>query len=508
MPPTLETAPKYAWLQHVTKGVAVIASTGAAIASIVTALHSNGVIGKGSSAASAANTAAAWVRLTPAVDTATAIGDTVAFAATAADQNGSILGGMTPVWTSGDSTIATVAANGTVIARGPGVTTIAVVVGKRVASAHVVVRQQVAGIAITTPAAAVREGDTLLVLPEGHQVALRARVHDARGHTVQGRSARWAVDDTTVAAVDLQGQLTAGIAGRGVVRATVDGMSALMPLAVVALPAAIGVVDGSGQRALAGRRLPREIVVRAITRRGAPAAGRLVTFRVAAAGGSAEPLTATTDADGRARTQWTLGERPGAQSLQATVEQVDSAAVVEAEADPLAGNARIAAVVPALRARAGATLQDSVAVRLTDSTGYPLAGVPVRWNAVHGSVQAVDLRTDSGGVARARWTLAPATGTQRLRALVGTPDGPIAPGEILATAVAGPAAAIAVVRGDRQQAGAGRALASPIVLRVVDAGGNGVPGVPVVLTLSGGAVADSTPATDSLGFVRVRWVLG
>ena len=75
-------APKSTWFQHISKGVAVIASTGAALISIITALFSYGVIGSSESHQSIGNLGAAWVKLRPAIDTASAIGDTIHFAAT------------------------------------------------------------------------------------------------------------------------------------------------------------------------------------------------------------------------------------------------------------------------------------------------------------------------------------------------------------------------------------------------------------------------------------------
>src|SRR5205807_8863276 len=126
---------KGGWYQHVSRGVAVAASTGAALISIVTALFSYGVIGKSESHQSIGNLGAAWVRLRPTMDTATAIGDTLHFAATVADKNGSILVNAHPTWTTADSSVAVVASDGSVIARGPGFTTVTVVVGSLVANA-------------------------------------------------------------------------------------------------------------------------------------------------------------------------------------------------------------------------------------------------------------------------------------------------------------------------------------------------------------------------------------
>jgi hypothetical protein len=505
MPATIQTPtePKFFWLRHVSRGVAVIASTGAALVSIVTALYSYGVIGNKESHQTIGNYGAAWVRLRPTVDTATAIGDTIHFAATIADKKGSILIGAAPTWTTGDTNVAVVASDGSVIARGPGMTTVTAVVGDLVSNARIIVKQQVAGVIIGNPA-----GDTAVLLLEGSQLQLNARALDARGHTAPGRAGAWHIDDTSVAKIDARGTITAVNAGRSVVSVNIDGASGYLPIAVETPASAIAVVAGANQRAIAGRQLPQRVVVRATNRKGAPAVGKTVTFRLQGAPGKLDPLTAVTDADGRARTQWTLGDDPGTQKLLATVENVDSAAVIEAEGDPLAENTRVAALTQNLRARAGSVLADSVGIRITDSTGRVLPGVAVRWAAVDGTVDAIGLRTDSTGIARARWTLGAKTGAQRLRVYVGSSETRLPPTTLTAVALAGAAANMIVVSGDRQHAAAGAQLPQAVVLRVVDAAGNGAAEVPVVLSPSGGQLADTALVTDSLGFVKTRWTMG
>src|SRR3979409_1402782 len=86
-------AKKSMWFRHVGKIVTVAASSGAALVSIFTALYSYGVIGTSESHQSIGNIGAAWVGLRPAIDTATAIDDTVHYAATVTDKNGRILVG-------------------------------------------------------------------------------------------------------------------------------------------------------------------------------------------------------------------------------------------------------------------------------------------------------------------------------------------------------------------------------------------------------------------------------
>src|SRR5919205_2570896 len=191
-----------AWLKHTAKLVAVTASSGAALVSIFTALYSYGVIGQAESHQSIGNIGAAWVGRRPAIDTATALGDTIHYAATVTDKSGSILVGARPTWTTGDSSIAVVLQDGSVIARGPGRTMVSVVVGKLVAHSTVVVRQRVASVDVGRATS-----DSLIVLPEGSELQLRARALDARGYAIRGLDPVWHIEDNSIASLDSTGLL-------------------------------------------------------------------------------------------------------------------------------------------------------------------------------------------------------------------------------------------------------------------------------------------------------------
>ena len=505
MPPTLAVAKKAVWFTHAGKLVTVAASSGAALVSIFTALYSYGVIGSSESHQSIGNMGAAWVGLRPGIDTAYAIGDTVHYAATVTDKNGSILVGARPVWTTGDSSIATVLPDGSAIARGPGKTMVSVVVGKLVTHSRIVVRQRVANVEVGRAA-----GDSLIVLPEGSELQLRARATDSRGYAIAGMTATWHIDDNSIAGLDSTGLLSGRVAGRTAIAAKIEGVSGRSSVSVVTPATAIGLVAGINQRALAGKTLPQPVVVRATNRRGGPASGKRVNFRLTDGQGLIDPATATTDADGRARTTWTLGSYPGRQTLFATVENVDSALAILAEADPVPSNTRVVALTETLSAHAGSELPDTVAVRVTDSTGRVLGDVPVRWTVVDGgSVAAISSRTDSLGVASARWTLAKKTGTQRLRAQIGGGSVlGIPPVTINAIALAGAATGMVVVSGDAQRAVAGAELPRWIVVRVVDENGSGVAGAALSLAPSAGTLSDSALVTDSVGSARMRWTMG
>jgi len=505
MADTASAAKKAIWFRHVGKVATLAASSGAALVSIFTALYTYGVIGQSESHQSIGNIGAAWVGLRPAIDTAYAIDDTIHYAATVTDKNGSILVGARPTWTTGDSSIATALADGSVIAHGPGRTIVSVVVGKLVTHSTIVVQQRVASVEVGRAT-----GDSTIVLPEGAQLQLRARGIDARGHPIDGVAATWHIDDNSVAALDSSGVITGRNAGRTIVAARIDGVSARTGVSVVTPATAIGLVAGSNQRALAGKTLAQALVVRATNRKGGPASGKRVSFRLGEGQGSVDPASAVTDADGRARATWTLGSYPGRQTLLASVENVDSALAIEAEADPVAGNTRVAALADHFSGHAGDELADSIAIRVTDSSGRVLPDLPVRWTLVDGgSIHAENHRTDSLGVATARWTLARKTGLQRLRAQVGGAPGlGIPPVTISAAALAGAAAAIVVTAGDGQHARAGAELPKSVVMRVVDENGSAVVGAALALAPSGGIVADSALTTDSLGYARTRWTMG
>jgi hypothetical protein len=333
---------------------------------------------------------------------------------------------------------------------------------------------------------------------------------DARGYPIAGLEATWHIDDNSVAALDSSGLLTGRSAGRTVIGAKIDGIAGRSSVSVVTPAAAIALVAGTNQRTLAGKTLPQAVVVRATNRHGGPASGKRVTFRLGESAGSVDPASAITDADGRARATWTLGSGPGRQTLLASVENVDSALAILAEADPIASNTRVTPLVERLSGEAGHELADSVAVRVTDSLGRVLPDVPVRWTAVDGgSVAVTSVRTDSLGVASARWTLAGKTGTQRIRAQVGVGSGlGIPPVTISATALAGAATAIVVSSGDNQKAVAGAELPKSLVFRVVDENGSGVAGAALTLAPSGGILADTGLTTDSLGVARTKWTMG
>jgi hypothetical protein len=478
-------------------------STGAALVSILSYAHSCGLMGEPSEMrVTVADLAAERVELLPAADTAVAIGDTLHLAARVMDRHGTALLGATMLWNSANPDIASVDGTGTVIARGVGTTVILASVGQHIARSAIAVAPRVAHVHIVL--------DSALHLREGEERRIGARATDANGYVIPRRAPLWRAGDTAVATIDSSGLVTAIAAGRTTLTATIDGVTTQADMIVQPALGSITVISGAGQHARAGARLPDPIVVQLRSRRGRPVEGAIVRLDRDEndAGGIVEPALVVTDANGRARASWTFGDHPGVQRLTITVDGLDTTVAVVGEAEPVAANTRIMILDDAPHGPAGHALAAPVAVRVTDSLGAPLAGVPVTWATPSGgTITALNSRTDSLGEARAAWTLGSHAGTQRGYVQLGSGH-TIPPFPVLATARAGAPASVKVVSGNGQHGAVGAVLKQPIVLRVLDRAGNPVSGAEVRWSPAGGEIPDSVSITDSTGYAMTYWTMG
>ena len=482
------------------KWITGVATTGAAIVSILSFARSYGIIGDDASHLAVGSLGAAWVGLSPAADTAESVGDTLRFAATVTSKTGAVLVGSWIQWTSDDTTIATVRGDGSVIANRPGTTNVVVIVGEHIARSRVVVRQRPAGIRFAS--------DSEFVVPENGKAEIRPYVVDARGFAIVGMHPSVRVADTAVVSTDSSGYVIPNGLGRTSLVARVDTLTATATVRVSAVPTSIVAVSGTNQNALAGRPLAAPLTVRVLSMRGKPIPGIPVHFTTGDGHGMLTPSTTTTDSLGRARTAWTLGSIPGRHRLNARVEGLDSILTIVAEADPIASNVRHTLIGDDQEGTAGDTLPERIGIRITDSTGLPLLDVPIIWTAPAGdSIIAAADRTDSLGVVEAIWKLGPGMARRRARVQVGKTRA-ISPFSLDATALPGAAHSLAAKSGNEQKATAGSSLAAPIVLRVADRFGNPLAGVAVTLEPGAGSVPDSIVTTDSTGQVTVRWKLG
>lgn len=483
------------------KWIMVVLSTMAVIVGLLANARNLGLtpwLGLGG--VSLADLAAHRVLLAPAVDTLTAIGDTLQLAATVTDERGSTIVGATVVWTTDDSAVATVDSSGAVLARGPGVATIFASVRGHAGRARVTVRQRVRSVA-SGP-------DTIIRLPEGTTAQLVARALDARGRIVAGRTIRWESADSTIVAVGASGMASAGAPGRTTLSASADGYSASIPAEVSLTVASARLLSGGDQRAPAGRALPLAVAIQVLSRGGRPVPGAAVSFATEYALGKVDPAVATTDRDGRTRVSWSLGPLAGRQHLVVNIAGIDSAVVVTAEADPVPANTRVQSAGDVPQGQIGTMLAAPVGYRVSDSSGVAVADVPVTWSTADGgALEARASRTDSLGEAWARWTLGRRAGSQRARVQVGNPR-TIAPFTVTATALPATAATVAIESGAGQDGGVGTTLKRPIVAGLTDRDGNIAAGAMLRAVALSGSVPETLLVADQRGRVSLRWTLG
>jgi plastocyanin len=143
-----------------------------------------------------------------------------------------------------------------------------------------------------------------------------------------------------------------------------------------------------------------------VTESGTPSAGVTVSWSTSAAGGSVDPASGPTDADGIASTTWTLGTTPGSQSAQA--------ALSGAAGTPVTFSATAAAgPAEALSKAAGdnqtgdinTALPTQLQAKVADGFGNGVAGVDVSWSAVGASVSSASVPTNGSGISPVTVTL-------------------------------------------------------------------------------------------------------
>ncbi len=274
-------------------------------------------------------------------------------------------------------------------------------------------------------------------------------------------------------------------------------------------PAEIQIIQGDDQIGGAGLPLTDSIVVQVLDAAGRGIAGLPVAFVLGegADGGTVSPDTVLTDSRGESATAWVLGGAAGAQALDASVVGRDLSVRFTASAGSSAPSRLEAVSGDEQTAAVGTALPDSLVVRVVDDFGNPVAGVTVAWSASSGDVSPDLVETGEDGRAAARRILGAEAGTQTATADVPGLEG--ASVTFTHAAVPGSAASLVLISGDDQRGQAGDELPDPLVVRLVDESGNGIPDRDVswvVATGGGGVMPNST--TDEDGFASAAWTLG
>ena len=147
----------------------------------------------------------------------------------------------------------------------------------------------------------------------------------------------------------------------------------------------IDVVEGNGQSGSAGMPLPRPLVVRLLDEAGSGVPGQEVNWIVSTGGGSANPVTDTTNAEGLASAEWTLGPVEGPNTLDVVVSGIGPVTFTamagdEAGAEPVpsASHSTVSADPTLIHAVTGSS---TIRVTVRDDNGAPVAGAIVSLTA-------------------------------------------------------------------------------------------------------------------------------
>ena len=281
---------------------------------------------------------------------------------------------------------------------------------------------------------------------------------------------------------------------------TAPTASAAVTFNATATQDVLGLVTGGGQAVVAGGTLLEPVVVQVRDQLGAPVVGLAVSFTPAAGSGSVSPVSAFTDAEGKAQTTWTLGASAGAKSLAVAA---GTASTLSVPATALGADQVVLVSGGAQAGRANAVLGAPIVVRVQDATGRVVPGAVVTFtpDAGNGEVAAATAVTNAQGIAQTTWTLGSSVGAMRLVARASA----AASVAVSATVTQDQ---LSVVSGGDQVARPGTALAQPVVVRIVDLQGALVTGALVTFAPSAGSVLPATVVTDAQGQARTAWTLG
>jgi uncharacterized protein YjdB len=165
------------------------------------------------------------ITLTPSTGTVE-VGSTVQLTAQVTDPSGNLLPDRVVTYVSDADAVATVSASGLVTARAPGTARItASSEGKTAVATFTVIEVPVATVSVTPASGSVIVGATR---------TLTAQPRSAGGALITGRTVTWTSGAPTVASVNAQGVVTALSPGTAVIAASVDGVSGLASVTVLA----------------------------------------------------------------------------------------------------------------------------------------------------------------------------------------------------------------------------------------------------------------------------------
>jgi alpha-tubulin suppressor-like RCC1 family protein len=351
-------------------------------------------------------------------------------------------------------------------------------------------------------------------LPMGVSLPLTATVRDAAGNVLPPTSQMlWFSLQPQYATV---AQIAPGVAlvtskalGQATIVAHVGSAAGSATVNVVpGQPASVTIISGNGQTGPAGLTLPAPLVVKVSDAFGNAVSGVTVTFATTT-GGTLTPATATTNASGEAQASWQLGAGVGAQTATATVTGVPPVtfnvtatlvATVTVTPNPLQIFVGSTGVLTAVEKDAAGNVvgptsnicwhsSDPTIATVSPAPGHPEQGVVSGIKAGTLTVEAMSGATSSEGV-----SCLPGPGAVT--------------GSAFVIVIATPAKLVRI-SGNLQDGLPGQFLNQPLIVKAVDALGNGVAGALINwMTPSGGSFPGANVVTNANGEAQTIWKLG
>lgn len=264
-------------------------------------------------------------------------------------------------------------------------------------------------------------------------------VKDENGLTFEGVPVTFAViagggslnpqNTTTDANGRADSTLTLGQnSGTNSVRVSAEGISQPLNFSAEGVRTAkeLVIISGDGQKGFPGEKLPKPFIVEVRDQSDMPLPEVQVTFAVIAGGGTLNSTTATTDENGRAESQLTLGINTGTNTISVSASGIDGTKFYYAEG---VRTPRKIVIISgdSQEGAPGRTLTDPFVVEVQDKKGAPLQGVTVtfRITSGDGTLSLTSAETAINGRAENTFTLGANPGTNSVEASVAEIELPV-----------------------------------------------------------------------------------
>ncbi len=266
------------------------------------------------------------------------------------------------------------------------------------------------------------------------------------------------------------------------------------------------VVSGNNQSAVVLTQLPAPIQVQMIDPySGAGIAGVTVSFSDGGKGGTFNPSSGTTDANGNVSTTYTFPKKAGTYTITASAANSGSVTLTET-ALPAAPATLVASQGSKQTGQAGSILPTQLRATVQDAYKNAVPGVTVTFvdKSQAGTLNPPSGVTNASGFVFTSYQLPNAAGKYTVTASAAS----LKTVNFVETATGDSPASVAVVSGNNQTAQVNTALAQPLVVQVNDQGGNPVAGVSVTFSAPSGTFSGAPATTNASGQATVNYTTG